>query len=83
MAPASESYASTNSITNFRFTFVADADSLNDDTEDSSVSVADSTGTEVPVEMIPEFGTFVVPVFVVVGLFAISRKKRKLRKHDS
>jgi len=58
MDGSSESYASTNSIMEFRFTFNFDADSLNeDDIEDSSVSVADSSWTEVPALRFPSSQT--------------------------
>ena len=77
----SETYASTNSITNIRFTFDPDADSLNDDdTTDTTVSVADSSGTQVPVEMIPEFGHLAVPVLAVTALFIVVRRKRRKRQ---
>ena len=84
MDASCESYANTNSITDVRFTLDPDADSLNDDdTEDSSISVADSSGTQVPFQPVPEFSDFVVPVFVMMALFTIYRKKRNLKKQDS
>jgi len=80
MDPAAESYASTNSISDFRFTFDPDADSLNeDDTEDSSVSVADSTETQAPVA-IPEFPTLAVPVAVLCGIVGLTRYRRRCHR---
>jgi len=77
MDPDAETYASTNSITEFRFTFDPDADSLNDDdTEDTSVSVTDSSGTVVPVE-IPEFDDYIIPIFGVFVLFVVCKKRKR------
>ena len=75
-----KSDAEDSGIGTFRVTFDPDADSLNEDrTEDTSVSVADSSETNTGNVPIPEFPSLAVPVVGVAGLFAIFRWKRKQR----
>ncbi len=65
-------------VDTFRITFDADSYSLNEDkTEDTSLSVEDSGETNTGDIPIPEFGEVFVPVFGVVGLFVVFRRKRR------
>ena len=62
----------------FEITFDPDADSLNDDdTEDTSVSVQDSTAV---VAAVPEYKDYLIPVFAIFALFIAVRRKRKRRQ---
>jgi len=73
-----DTHISGSGITDIRFTFDPDAHSVNDDdTEDTSVSVADSSGTQTPVE-VPEFENLAIPVVGVFALFVVVRRKRKI-----
>ena len=61
----------------FEISFDPDTHSVNDDqTEDTTVSVADSTITQSGnVEAIPEFSDIIIPIFGVFGLFIMFKHK--------
>tara|TARA_B100001123_G_C15287180_1_gene1016042 strand:- start:224 stop:2245 length:2022 start_codon:yes stop_codon:yes gene_type:complete len=77
-----ESDASSQGLNTFRITFDPDADTLNEDkTEDTSISVADSTETNtgnIDIAAIPEFSNIMMPIVSVLAIVGYNYRRRLL-----
>jgi hypothetical protein len=74
-----ESDASSQGLSTFRVTFDPDADTLNEDkTEDTSISVADSSETNTgDIDLaIPEFSNIMMPIISVLAIVGYNYRRR-------